>query len=217
MLITPTKKFWEVFRSTNGALSCCESLFIMQAAALAPKGIYIECGVAYGKSAISALQILKEYENGKDDVRFILVDPLFDDIEIAKSVEKTVCSITEKLIPRCYEGAYSTKIIPQYEKYSYAMLDSGDHEQTILDEFYLIKDRMVSGGVIVMHDLDSQYIRVREVYNMFLATGNYEEIIPDWKSIEAYAEENNLEDGTNQSWHHSELKHPKFVGALKRK
>ena len=97
------------------------------------------------------------------------------------------------------------------------MLDSGDHEQTILDEFYLIKDRMVSGGVIVMHDLDSQYIRVREVYNMFLATGNYEEIIPDWKSIEAYAEENNLEDGTNQSWHHSELKHPKFVGALKRK
>jgi len=216
-MITPTKEFWEVFRNTNGALSCCESLFIMQAAALAPKGIYIECGVAYGKSAISALQILKEYENEKDDVQFILVDPLFEDIEVVKSVEKSVCSVTDKLIPRCYEGAYSTEIISQHEKYSYAMLDSGDHEQTIIDEFHLIKDKMVSGGVIVLHDLDSQFIRVREVYGMFLATGNYEEVKPNWDEIELYEEEQNLEDGTNQSWHHSELKHPKFIGALKRK
>jgi hypothetical protein len=215
-MITPTKHFWEVFKATNGALSASESLFIIQAAALAPKGNYIECGVAYGKSAISALVTLKEYKPDGDMVQFILVDPLFSGIEICKQVDSTIRSTTDKIMAFNYDERYSTEVIPLYENYAYAMLDSGDHDQTIIDEFFLIKDKMVSGGVIVLHDLDSQFIKVREVYNMFLSTGNYEEIKPDWDEINAFVNENNLEGG-NLSWHHQELKNPNFVGALRRK
>lgn len=217
-MTTPSKEFWQVFRSTNGALSCCEAIFIMQAAALAPKGRYIECGTAYGKSALAAIVSLREYENNDDcHVQFIMVDPLFKDLKIAEEIISKVRAISDKIMGFNFEAAYSTEIIPYYENYSYAMLDSGDHDTTIVDEFNLVKDRIVSGGVVVLHDLDSQYIRVREVYNMFLQTGNYEEIKPDWEAIEAYAEEHNLEDGTNQTWHHTELKHPKFIGALRKK
>lgn len=215
-MITPTKEFWEVFKDTNGALSASESLFIMQAAALAPKGTYIECGVAYGKSAISALVTLKEYEPNGDMVQFILVDPLFNDIEVCRQVDNTIRKATDKIMGFNYDERYSTDVIPLHDNYAYAMLDSGDHDQTIIDEFHLIKDKMVSGGVIVLHDLDSQFIKVREVYNMFLSTGNYEEIKSDWDGINAYVNDNNLEEG-NLSWHHQELKNPNFVGALRRK
>lgn len=215
-MITPTKEFWEIFKSTNGALSVSESIFIMQAAALAPKGRYIECGVAYGKSAMSALVSLKEYKPYGEFVEFVLVDPLFKDLDVCNMVIQKIKNATDKIMGYNFDERFSTEVIPIYDNYAYAMLDSGDHDQTIIDEFNLIKDRMVSGGVVVLHDLDSQFIRVREVYDMFLATGNYEEIKADWEEINAYVDENNLEEG-NLSWHHQELKNPNFVGALRRK
>lgn len=39
-MITPTPEFLKALKETNGALSISESIFIMQAAALAPKGTY---------------------------------------------------------------------------------------------------------------------------------------------------------------------------------
>lgn len=206
-MINAKPPFWETFRKTNGALSCAEAAFILQVAELAPQGIYIECGTAYGKSAFAASHVLK-------DGIFYLVDPLFEDEEVKSKVEKLIINNCKNVY--CIAD-YSTNVIPKYDQYSYAMLDSGDHDQTIIDEFNLIKDRMVSGGVVVLHDLDSQFVRVREVYDMFLVTGNYEEIKPNWEQINAYVDENNIEDGTNQTWHHTELKNPNFIGAVRRK
>jgi len=208
-MITPTPEFWKVFKETNGALSCSESLFIIQAAALAPEGNYLECGVAFGKSAMSAAYSLK---NGM----FALCDTHFEDEEIAENVVRKVEMFANKKNIIRYTSELSTNRIQLIDNYSYVMLDTGDHDQVVIDEVNLIKNRMVKGGVIVMHDLDSQFLRVREGYDYLLSTGNYEEIKPNWEEINNYVNENNLEEG-NISWHHNELMNPNFVGALRRK
>ncbi len=206
-MVKPKKEFWEVFKKINGALSACEAMFIVQCASAAPKGNYIECGVAFGKSAYVASRFL-------NDGIFVLVDPHFENEEINDSVYELV---------RCNEIYPIMKPITSVEAlaensidYAYAMLDSGDHEQTVIDEVNLIKDRMVSGGIVVMHDIDSQFVRVREAYNHLLNTGNFEEVKFDWNEIEKYVIEEGCEVG-NTSWHHPELPHPKFIGALRRK
>jgi len=207
-MITPTPEFLKALKETNGALSIAESIFIMQAAALAPRGTYTELGVAYGKSAMSACTTLKEGF-------FYLVDPLFEDTKVLDEVYNKVSKITPdikvKMLP-----IYSTDFLPKFAPYSYVMLDSGDHDEIVMKEINLVKDNMVSGGVIVMHDLDSQFLAVRDGYNYLLSTGNYEEIKPDWNEINNYVNENDLETN-NISWHHQEMKNPNFVGALRRK
>ena len=207
-MITPNQDFWKIFKETNGALSVSESIFIMQAANLAPKGTYVELGVAYGKSAMSACTTLKE--------GFLhLVDPLFEDNKVLNQVYDKVSGINKdvkvKMLP-----IYSTDFLPKFAPYSYVMMDSGDHDEIVMKEINLLKDNMVSGGVIVMHDLDSQFLAVRKGYDYLLGTGNYEEIKPEWEEINNYVNENNLNEG-NISWHHTELQNPNFVGALKRK
>lgn len=217
-MILPNKdNYWNIFRKTNGALSCSESLFIMQAAALAPKGRYIECGVAYGKSAMSALVSLQEFTGEQDEITFHLVDPLLIDTDLCKQIYNDICEATGwKNMSYAFEYEYSIDVLPRYNKYSYAMLDSGDHDEIVIQEIDIIKDRMVSGGVIVLHDLDSQFVKVREGYDYLLSTGDYEEIKPNWEDINMYVKDNNLEEG-NTSWHHPEIPFPNFVGAVKRK
>jgi len=207
-MITPDQKFWKTFKETNGALSVAESIFIMQAAALAPSGTYLECGVAYGKSAMSACTTLK-------DGFFYLIDPIFDDKRVLESVYDVVSKINPNIKVKI-SPLYSTDFLPKFAPYSYVMLDSGDHDEIVMQEINLVKDNMVSGGVIVMHDLDSQFLAVREGYDYLLGTGNYEEIKPNWDEINNYVNENNLNVG-NISWHHTELDNPNFVGAVRRK
>lgn len=207
-MIKPPQSFWDDFKQTNGALSACEACFILECTSLAPEGNYIECGTAYGKSAMVASYKLAS--KGK----FYLIDPLFENDDISLGVQSRV----KKYFPGDFVLLASTsdQVIPLVDKYSYAMLDSGDHETTIMAEIELIKDRMVKDGIIVFHDLDSQFSKVREAFNILLNSGNYEEIKPDWKSIIEYVRENELEVN-NQSWHHNELEFPCFIGALKRK
>jgi len=207
-MITPTKEWLETFKKTNGALSVSESIFIMQAAALAPKGTYIECGVAYGKSAQSACVSLQEG-------MFYLIDPIFDDKRIMDKVYEEVSAVNQNVKIKM-SPLYSTEFLPKLAPYSYVMLDSGDHDEIVMQEINLVKDNMVSGGVIVMHDLDSQFLAVRQGYDYLLSTGNYEEIKPDWNEINTYVNDNKLNEG-NVSWHHTELENPNFIGALRRK
>lgn len=207
-MILPKPDFWHTFKNTNGALSVSESIFIMQAAALAPQGTYIECGVAYGKSAMSACVSLK-------GGMFHLIDPIFEDKKVLDSVYDVVSKVNHDIkVKMCV--MYSTDFLPKLAPYSYVMLDSGNHDEIVMQEINLIKDNMVSGGIIVMHDLDSQFIKVREGYDYLLGTGNYEEIKPDWDEIVKYVDEHEIETG-NTSWHHQELKNPCFVGALRKK
>lgn len=214
-MITPNSEFWKIFKETNGALSCAEAVAIMNIAAQAPDGLAVELGVYKGKSAISAVM------GFNDNPQFYLVEPEFKDKEWVKEVFyliNDVCHKCNRKIRLKYFHEYSTQALPYFNNTSYCFIDSGSHQDGLpMQEVKLLEDRMVQCGIIAFHDFRSQFVEVEEAYNYLLGTGKYEEIIIDWKEITAYVEKNNIEDGTNQSWHHTELKHPCFVGAVKRK
>lgn len=208
-MITPSKEFWEVFKSTNGALSCAEALAIMNIASKVPKGFWLELGVYNGKSAMAAA-------NGGGCMVFVLVDPIFNetDIDIIGGIKKAV-NYDFGIVPY---SDYSTNMLPKTaEIYSYVMVDSGSHQDGIpMQEVKLLEDRVVKDGVIVFHDWNSQFSEVKEASDYLVGTGKYEYIPINWGEIVRYIDENNIEEG-NQSWHHTELKNPCFVGAVRRK
>lgn len=209
-MITPTKEWLEVFKKTPGALSVTEAVAIMNIAALAPNGIYIELGTHKGKSGMSAAFTLK---NGL----FIMVDPILSDNTLFHSVCGAIQNSSIDGIDIESWPDYSLNIIPKYDNYSYVFVDSGSHQDGLpMEEAKLLEDRIVPGGIIAWHDFDSQFKEVREAYNYLLSTGKYEEISINWQEIVDYVNAENLEEG-NESWHHAELRNPCFVGALKRK
>jgi hypothetical protein len=135
-----------------------------------------------------------------------------------QEVQATLCKIdgaekfTIPFIPK-----YSTEVIGWYEELAYVMVDSGSHGDGLpMQEVKMLEDRIISGGVILFHDFRSQFSEVEQAYDYLLSTGKYEEIIIDWNPINQYVIEKNLEEG-NQTWHHTELESPNFLGALKRK
>jgi len=201
-MLTPTPEFWKVFKETNGALSCAEAVAIMNIAAQAPQGTYIELGTFMGKSAMSASQGLK-------GGAFVLVEPEFSsDWALPIDVRQQIYPVKD----------YSVNVLQSMkDMYAYCFVDSGSHQDGLpMQEVKLLEDRMVQGGIIAFHDFRSQFVEVEGAYNYLLSTGKYEEIIIDWNEIIEYVNANNLEEG-NLSWHHNELKNPCFVGALKRK
>jgi len=209
-MITPTPEFWEVFKETNGALSCTEAVAIMNIAAQAPEGLFLEAGSFHGKSAMAAAYGLR-------DGSFYMLDPIFEDRTIADKVQDLVFDIHFCNIDTIALEEYSIDFIPKFKDYSYVFVDSGSHQDGLpMQEVKLLEDRMVQGGIIAFHDFRSQFVEVEGAYNYLLSTGKYEEIIIDWNEIIEYVNANNLEEG-NSSWHHNELKNPCFVGALKRK
>lgn len=215
-MITPTKEFLEVFKKTEGALSVAESIAIMNIAAQAPEGIYIEFGTFKGKSAMSALVALKEGV-------FYLVDPIFSDYDKEGSVIDYIYCNIDKLpetfkVGVLFEPEISLNVLNKEipYKYSYVFVDSGSHGDGLpMEEVVLLEDKIEQGGVIAFHDFRSQFVEVELAYNYLLSTGKYEEIPINWNEIIAYVNDNNLEEG-NVSWHHTEMKNPNFVGALKR-
>lgn len=203
----PTKEFFEEFKKTPGALSTPESIAIYNIALQAPQGLYLELGSHKGKSGMSAALGLKKG-------LFILVDPIFEDEKLAKSVRDLVKT---DLISVSDIADYSTNIIQNYDNLSYVFVDSGSHADGLpMQEIKMLEDRVKSGGIIAFHDFNSQFYEVREAYDYLISTGKYEEIPIDWPVIVNYVRENNLEAGNN-SWHHNETEFPCFVGAVKRK
>lgn len=212
-MITPTKEFWEVFKSTNGALSCTEAVAIMNIAAQAPDGICIELGTFKGKSAMSAIQAMKE------GTKFYLVEPEFKNKDFTLETVKNIFSSLSK--PSWVETPliddYSVNVIDKYSPYSYCFVDSGSHQDGLpMQEVKLLEDRMVKDGIIAFHDWNSQFKEVKEASDYLVSTGKYEYIDINWQEIIQYVNDNNLEEG-NISWHHNELKNPCFVGAVRRK
>jgi len=212
-MITPDKKFWDVFRNTDGALSCAEALAIIQVAALAPSGIAMEMGVYKGKSLISSI-----YGLNYDRV-FVLVDPEFKDIDWWDKVESLANSIELNTNSYVREASYSVDVIPEYNDYAWVFSDAGSHGDGLpMQEVKLLEDRMIKGGVIAFHDYKNQFVEVEQSYNYLVGTGKYEPIYINWQEIFDYVAENNLENGNN-SWHqYPELPNPpNFIGALRRK
>lgn len=211
-MITPTKEFWEVFKNTNGALSCTEAVAIVNLAAQSPKANRcVEFGVYKGKSAISASLGLKH-------ALFYLIEPEFENEEFKKEVENTLGKILYSSVEFSFSPMYSTDWLKDNEReFGYVMIDSGSHQDGLpMQEVKLLEDRMVQGGIIAFHDWNSQFKEVKEASDYLVGTGKYEYIPINWDEIIKYVNENNLEEG-NQSWHHNELKNPCFVGAVKRK
>lgn len=207
--LLPSKEFIELFKKTPGALSVSEAICIINIASNAPSGNFIELGTNRGKSAYSASYSLP-------DGTFYLVEPEFVNKEWEQSVLDLIATHKKnvKIIPL---ADYSFNVIEKYAPYSYVFWDSGEHAGEVLQqELKQLEDAVIGGGIIVMHDFDSQFVGVRKSYDYLISTGKYEEIKINWDEIKKYVGENNLEQDNN-SWHHQELDFPCFVGAVKRK
>ena len=211
-MIKPTNEFWTVFKATNGALSCAEAVAIMNLAAQSPEGIFLELGSHRGKSSQAiafAVSLLKE----KGEL--ILVEPEFKDEKWLIGVITIVGDMLPESGFKC-SLEYSFDVIPKFDKISFCFVDSGSHQDGLpMQEVKLLEDRMVQGGIIAFHDWNSQFKEVKEASDYLVSTGKYEYIPINWDEIIAYVDENNIEEG-NVSWHHTELKNPIFVGAVKR-
>jgi hypothetical protein len=209
-MIKPSEHFIRLFKKTNGALSVCEAIAIINITSNAPQGEYIELGSFHGKSAMSAAYSLKPG-------MFWLVDPIFDDTELSLDVMQRVVMFAETTLHIRTVPDYSTNVIEKHDKYAYVMVDSGSHGDGLpMQEVKMLEDRVVSGGIIAFHDYNSQFVEVKEASDYLINTGKYETIQIDWEKIKDYVRENDLENG-NTSWHHNELDFPCFLGALKRK
>lgn len=212
-MIYPSKEFWKVFKETNGALSCTEAVAIMNIAAQAPFGFVYPCmelGVYNGKSAMCAILHWHQKE-------FILVDPMFKDEGHKTIVSSNLWDAKSNAGVILEYDYYSTEAIIKHTNYSYVFSDAGSHQDGLpMQEVKLLEDRMVQGGIIAFHDWNSQFKEVKEASDYLVSTGKYEYIPINWDEIIAYVNEYNLEEGNN-SWHHTELKNPCFVGAIRRK
>lgn len=213
-MILPSKEFVDIFKSIPGALSVCESISIMNIAHEAPEGDAIELGTYKGKSAISALYGFSE------NMGFHLVDPEFSNQEFERQTAKNIALIAESGKGKCWShliADISINEIHKHDKLSYVFVDSGSHGDGLpMQEVKLLEDRVIPGGIIGFHDFRSQFSEVEIAYNYLLSTEKYEEMPINWKEIIDYVKENNLERG-NDTWHHTEMEFPCFVGALKRK
>lgn len=214
-MITPDKKFWDVFRNTDGALSCAEALAIINLTSqLPPNSICLELGTYKGKSAMSAIFGFSTNSS------FTLVDPEFSDESFWAETISNISKVLDKsnFLVIVKNSGYSTDVIPNFDKINYVMVDSGSHQDGLpMQEVKLLEDKVVSGGIVAFHDWNSQFHEVKLASDYLVSTGKYEYININWDEIVAYCESENLEDGTNKSWHHNELKHPQFLGAVRRK
>lgn len=216
-MITPSKEFWKIFKETSGALSTAEALAIINLAAQAPQGGYLEVGTHKGKSAMSAFYSLKDGD-------FALVDPIFEDDKISGGVFDAVNVAANNYSlhsPKTVSIVVGTSLqmIPLCNELSYVFVDTGSHGDGLpMKEVKLLEDRIVQGGIIAFHDYKNQFTEVEGAYDYLVSTGKYEPIGINWQDIFDYVKEHNLEEGNN-SWHlYPELPHPpNFVGALRRK
>lgn len=211
-MITPSKEFWSVFKSTPGALSCAEALAIIQIASLAPKGNYLCLGAHKGKDSLAATQSLKPGT-------LYLVEPEFEDEEWLRTVVNKVFRNSKEHISLHGIADYSYNVISKYAPYSYVFWDSGEHGGEVLTtERDLLVDAVIPGGIICSHDIGNQFTQQKDAMDWIVATGKYEWIDIGWEPILNYTKENNTEEANN-SWHiYPELPHsPNFIGAIKRK
>lgn len=197
-----------LFKSTTGAMSAAEGLALHRLAASAPAGLAIESGSYAGKSAIAITSAL---ERGRE---LHMIDPDF---------KRPPSDILDDLRPLS-EAAFIFHIAPSVEAlpriagdFAFVFLDSGDHSYELCRaECDIVAPRIVQGGIIAFHDFRSQFIGVEQCYNELLATGLFEEVVIPWKDIEAEVVAGNLE-AENDTYHHTELANPMFLGALRRK
>lgn len=210
-MIVPNNDFWKEFKETNGAFSTAEAIALINIANQASSGYAYEFGSHRGKSSMAIAFGLR-------DNILSLVEPEFNDVNWDKEVYDRVSGVNENVSVETMADN-SLDVIPYISEHtSFVFIDSGVHDDMVMDEVKGLEDRMKVGGIIAFHDFLNQFTAVERAYRYLLSTGKYEEIPINWEEIFSYVKENNLEDG-NKSWHqYPELPYPpNFVGALRRK
>ena len=196
-----------LFKSTTGAMSAAEGLALHRLAASAPAGLAIESGSYAGKSAIAITSAL---ERGRE---LHMIDPDFK--RPTTNILNDLKSTSEATF--IFHISPSVEALPRIAgELSFVFLDSGDHSYELCRaECDIVAPRIVHGGIIAFHDLDSQFKGVRQCYDELLATGEFEEVKIPWDDILKEVILGRLEDG-NQTYHHTELANPMFLGALRK-
>lgn len=214
-MILPDNDFLKIFKETPGAFSVAECIALINICGQAPEGLCAELGTHKAKSTLAEIYGLK---NARD---IFLVEPEFKNMDWCLVVSNTINRVKElsnnKITCTLISG-YSTDFIPKFDRYAFVFVDSGVHDDLVMEECKLLEDRVIKNGIIAFHDKNSQFTAVDRAYDYLVSTGKYDEIDIDWTAILHFVKENNLEDG-NDSWHqYPKLPHPpNFVGALKRK
>lgn len=219
MIKYPPIEFWKHFKETKGAMSCAEAIFMYNACLQVPdEDVWVEMGTHLSKSALVSLIAWVD----RPKRRFFLLDPEFTNPDFLKKAYSATIRFNEEF--KCnticiFTPLTSTDFLPNFDSYSYIMWDTGSHgHELVSKEKPLLEDKIMQGGVLVMHDINSQFIACTEAYNELIGSGKYEAINFDWNEIFAYVAAHQLEEG-NDSWHqYPELPHPpNFLGALRRK
>lgn len=218
MIQYPPKEFWKHFLEATGAMSAAEAIFMYNACLRVPdEGVWVEMGTHKSKSALVSLMAWV----GRNKHEFFLLEPEFTNLDFLNEAQSNVVKFKSEFCggTGCFfTPEYSTDFLPKFDNYSYIMWDSGSHgDELVQPEKELLQDRMISGGVIVMHDFGSQFTAVIRAYEQLVNSGNYEPINFDWNEINNYCNEHDLES-KNNSWHkYEEHKNPNFLGAVRRK
>jgi predicted O-methyltransferase YrrM len=233
-MLIPTKEFIEIFKKTEGAFSVSESIALMNITSTVISGNYIEAGSNAGKSGMSAAY-------GLPKGKFYMIDPIYDlknfeawehtiqkhpdnlawkyadEKDFKDKVKLRILFASDNRVEPILLGSYSEKELPLHGKYSFAFIDSDNHQhERVFAEIGILEDLMIAGGIIAFHDFGNQYIAPRQAHEQLIATGKYENVEINWQEIFDYVRENNLEEGNN-SWHEKGSEEfPKFVGAVKR-
>ena len=148
-MIVPDKSFWDIFKNTDGALSCSEAIALYNIALSSPNGLFLELGSHKGKSSqCIALAVSKLKEKGT----FIAVEPEFSNEEWRNNFIK----IIGRMLPAsgfCYHIDYSLNVIPKYDNYSFVFIDSGSHsDDLVMSESKMLEDKIEKDGIICYHD-----------------------------------------------------------------
>ena len=196
-----------LFKSTPGACSTAEGLALHRLAESAPTGIYIESGSHSGKSTVAIASALHR------GCELHMIDPDFK--RSPSDILDDLQSVSEATF--IFHIAPSVEALPRITgDFAFVFLDSGDHSYELCRaECDIVAPRMVQGGIIAFHDLDSQFKGVRQCYDELLATGEFEKVKIPWDDILKEVILGRLEDG-NQTYHHTELANPMFLGALRK-
>lgn len=236
-MIIPPNNFFEWFKKTPGAFGVAESIALANIAMQVPegKGNFIECGSNAGKSGMSAAF-------GLPAGNFYMIDPIYDlsnleawqhtiqehpdnmkwgyvnEPKFKDNVRGRIIFASNARVNPILLGSYSEKELPLWGDYSYAFIDSDNHQhERVFAEIAILEDRMVKGGIICFHDFNNQYIAPQEAHKALIATSKYEDVPIDWDTIFKHVRDNKMEEG-NDSWHTAGSEEfPKFVGAVRRK